>query len=141
MIESLYNFLGMLGFHHPLHPIIVHIPMGMVVGAVAFSLADMKWPEKNFALTAYHCIILALVAVVPTYIAGLLDWQQWFAGDFNRWIIIKLILGVVLTVMLAVTVVQKQKGAPQKKMFVLYLINLAICGGLGFSGGELLYGG
>ncbi len=141
MIESLYNFLGMLGFHHPLHPIIVHIPMGMVVGAVAFSLADLKWPEKKFAQTAYHCIILALVAVVPTYIAGLLDWQQWFAGDFNRWIIIKLILGVVLTVMLAMTVVQKQKGAPQKKMFVLYLINLAICGGLGFSGGELLYGG
>jgi len=141
MIESFYNLLAVLGFHHPLHPIIVHIPMGMVVGAVAFSLADMKWPDKSYARTAYHCIILALVAVIPTYIAGLLDWQQWFAGDYNQWIIIKLILGVALTVMLVVTVLQKQKGAPQKKMFVLYLVNLAICGGLGFSGGELLYGG
>lgn len=141
MIESFYNFLGVLGFHHPLHPIIVHIPMGMVVGAVAFSLADMKWPDKNFAQTAYHSIILALVAVIPTYIAGLLDWQQWFGGDLNKWIVIKLILGVALTVMLVVTVLQKQKGAPQKKMFMLYLVSLAICGGLGFSGGELLYGG
>jgi hypothetical protein len=52
-----------------------------------------------------------------------------------------MILGVALTVMLFVTVQQKKKGAPQKKLFIFYLINLAICGGLGFSGGELLYGG
>ncbi|MCG6929850.1 MAG: hypothetical protein LJE64_04775 [Desulfofustis sp.] len=141
MIESLYNFLGLLGFHHPLHPIVVHVPMGMVVGSVAFSLADLKWPEKNFAQTAYHCILFALIAVIPVYIAGLLDWQQWFGGDINKWIIIKLILGVVLTVMLFITVRQKQSGAPQKKMMLFYLVNLAICGGLGFSGGELLFGG
>jgi len=141
MIEAFYNFLGMVGFHHPIHPIIVHIPMGMVVGSVAFSLADMKWPEKNFAQTAYHCIVFALVAVIPVYIAGLMDWQQWFGGDVNQWIIIKLILGVVLAVVLFITFRQKQNGAPQKKMFILYLVNLAICGGLGFSGGQLLFGG
>jgi uncharacterized membrane protein len=141
MIESLYYFLGMLGFHHPLHPIIVHLPMGLVVGSVAFSLADMKWPDKNYATSAYHCILLSLIAVIPVYIAGLLDWQQWFGGDVNKWIIIKMILGVLLTIMLFVTVQQKKKGAPQKKLFVFYLISLAICGGLGFSGGELLYGG
>ena len=141
MIESLYNFLGMLGFHHPLHPIIVHLPMGLVVGSVAFSLADMKWPDKNYATSAYHCILLSLIAVIPVYIAGLLDWQQWFGGDVNKWIIIKMILGVLLTIMLFVTVQQKKKGAPQKKLFIFYLISLAICGGLGFSGGELLYGG
>ena len=141
MIESLYNFLGMLGFHPPIHPIVAHLPMGLVVGSVAFSLADMKWPDKHYATTAYHCILLSLISVIPVYIAGLLDWQQWFGGDFNKWIIIKMILGVALTVMLFVTVQQKKKGAPQKKLFIFYLINLAICGGLGFSGGELLYGG
>ena len=141
MIESFYNFLAMIGFHHPIHPIVVHLPMGLVVGSVAFSLADMKWPDKNYATTAYHCIVLSLISVVPVYIAGLLDWQHVFAGEFNKWIIIKMILGVALTVMLFVTVQQKKKGAPQKKLFVFYLICLAICGGLGFSGGELLYGG
>ena len=141
MIEALYNFLAILGFHHPIHPIVVHIPMGMVVGSVAFSLADMKWQEKNFAQTAYHCILFALIAVIPVYIAGLLDWQQVFGGDVNKWIVIKLILGAVLTVFLFITVRQKQNGAPQKKMLIFYLVNLAICGGLGFSGGELLYGG
>lgn len=141
MIESFYNLLAVFGFHHPLHPIVVHVPMGMVVGGVAFSLADMKWPDKNYAQTAYHCIVFALIAVVPVYIAGLLDWQQWFGGDPSPLVVIKMVLGVVLTLMLFYTVQQKRKGAPQKKLFLLYLVNLAICGGLGYSGGELVWGG
>lgn len=141
MIESLYNLLAVFGFHHPLHPIVVHVPMGMVIGAVAFSLADLKWSDKNYAQTAYHCILLALISVIPVYIAGLLDWQQWFGGEFRALIIIKLLLGLVLTVMLFYTVQQKRKGAPQKKLFILYVVSLAICGGLGYSGGELVWGG
>ena len=141
MIEGLYNFLALLGFHHPIHPIIVHIPMGMVIGCVAFSLADKIWKSKNFDQTAFHCALLATIFVIPTYIAGFLDWQHVFGGDSSIWITIKLILGAVLTVVLIFTVVQKMRGISQQKLFLLYLLSLAICGGLGFSGGELLYGG
>jgi len=141
MIESFYNLLAMLGFTHPLHPIVVHIPMGMVIGAVAFSLASFVWTNKQFEQTAYHCVLLALIAVVPVYIAGLLDWQQIFSGDWSKWIVIKMILGVVLTVVLAFAVQQKLHGASKKKMLGIYLLLLGICGGLGYSGGELLFGG
>jgi len=141
MIESFYNFLAALGITHPIHPIVVHVPMGMVIGAVAFALADLKWTDKHFAQSAYHCILLALISVVPVYIAGLLDWQHIFAGDMSKWIIIKLILGVVLTALLAFAVIEKNKGASDKKMLTIYLVCLAVIGGLGFSGGELLYGG
>ena len=58
MIESFYNFLAAIGVTHPIHPIVVHVPMGMVIGAVAFALADLKWPGKHFAQSAYHCILL-----------------------------------------------------------------------------------
>ena len=141
MIEGIYNFLGALGFHHPLHPIIVHVPMGMVIGAVAFSLGDKIWKSQNLDRTAFHCIVLALIFVVPVYIAGLMDWQHVFGGDRSIWITIKLILGAVLAVVLTFTVVQKARGVPQQRLFLLYLLSLAICGGLGFSGGELLFGG
>ena len=119
MIESFYNLLAMFGFHHPIHPIVVHLPMGLVVGSVAFSLADMKWPDKNYATTAFHCIVLSLISVVPVYIAGLLDWQQWFAGDVNQWIIIKLILGVVLTGMLFFYRTAKEERCPPEEAFRL----------------------
>ena len=141
MIESLYNLLAMLGFTHPLHPIVVHIPMGMVFGAVAFSLASFVWTNKHFEQTAYHCTLLALIAVIPVYIAGVLDWQHVFAGDWSKWIVIKMTLGVVLTVVLAFSVQQKHQGASKKKLLGIYLLGLAICGGLGYSGGELLFGG
>ena len=141
MIETFYNLLAAVGFTHPLHPVVVHVPMGMVIGAVAFSLADLKWSDKHLGQSAYHCILLALISVVPVYIAGLLDWQYVFAGDMSKWIVIKMILGLVLTVLLAYAVIEKNRGATQKKMITLYLVSLAVCGGLGFSGGELLYGG
>ncbi len=141
MIESFYAFLETIGFTHPIHPIVVHAPMGLIIGAVAFSLAEYKWPDKHLGQSAYHCIVLALLSIVPVYIAGLLDWQHIFAGDWNKWIIIKLVLGIVLAVVLAYGVIQKNNGASQKKMLVIYLICLGVSGGLGFSGGELLYGG
>lgn len=141
MIESFYNLLAMFGFTHPLHPIVVHVPMGMVIGAVAFSLASFVWTNKHFEQSAYHCILLALISIVPVYIAGLLDWQQVFAGDWSKWIVIKMILGAVLTLVLAFAVQQKHQGASRNKLLGIYLLSLAICGGLGFSGGELLYGG
>jgi len=141
MIESFYAFLETVGMTHPIHPIIVHAPMGMVIGAVAFSLADFKWPDRHLAQSAYHCIFLALLAVVPVYIAGLLDWQHVFGGDMSKWIIIKMILGVVLTILLAYGVIQKNNNASRNKMLIIYLLCLGVCGGLGYSGGELLFGG
>ena len=141
MLESFYNLLAMFGFTHPIHPIIVHVPMGMVMGAVAFSLAGFVWTNKRFEQSAYHCSLLALISIVPVYIAGLLDWQQIFAGDWSKWIVIKMIMGVVLAVALAFAVQQKHQGASKKKMLVIYLICLGIAGTLGFSGGELVYGG
>ncbi|MBT8362816.1 MAG: hypothetical protein KJO32_17845, partial [Deltaproteobacteria bacterium] len=87
------------------------------------------------------CISLALISIVPVYIAGLLDWQYVFAGEFNQWIYIKLVLGVVLTGVLIYAVVQNRQGATPKKLLIIYLVSLGICGGLGFSGGELIYGG
>ena len=141
MIESFYAFLETIGLTHPIHPIVVHAPMGLVIGAVAFSLAQFKWPDKHLGESAYHCIVLALISIVPVYIAGLLDWQHVFAGDINKWIIIKLILGVVLALLLAYGVIQKNRGASHRKMLTIYFLCLGVCGGLGFSGGELLYGG
>ena len=141
MIDSFYNLMAMFGFTHPIHPIVVHAPMGLVIGAVAFSLAGFVWTNKHFDQSAYHCSLLALISIIPVYIAGLLDWQYVFAGDWSKWIVIKMILGIVLLVALAFAVQQKIQGASKKKMTVIYFICLGICGGLGFSGGELLYGG
>ena len=141
MIEGLYALLEKVGFTHPLHPMLTHVPMGMIIGAVVFSLVGFIWQNQNLGQTAYHCALLALLAIVPVIVAGLLDWQHLMAGSWNIFIIVKMSLAVVLTVFLALAVVLKHRGAEHKTLFIVYLLCLACAGGLGYSGGELVYGG
>ena len=140
MIERLYSLLETLGFSHPLHPMLTHIPMGMIIGTVTFSLLGIVWKKPNFNQTAYHCSIFALLAVIPVISAGILDWQQFQQGEWNGLIVVKMVLGTVLTILLATSVLFKRKDAPPSKLLLIYLLCLACAGGLGYSGGELLYG-
>ena len=38
MLDAIYHFLNELGYHHPIHPTEVHMPIGLVVGALVFAL-------------------------------------------------------------------------------------------------------
>jgi uncharacterized membrane protein len=42
MIDFIYSTLVVLGYTHPLHPAVVHIPMGMVLGGFLFRLFSLK---------------------------------------------------------------------------------------------------
>lgn len=140
MVESLYSFLATIGFSHPLHPMLTHVPMGMIIGMVTFSFLGLVWRKGTLDQTAYHCSVLALLAILPVIGAGMLDWIQFQEAEWNPFIIIKMVLGGVLTVLLAVSVAMKRKNTPPSKMFFIYLLCLACAGGLGYSGGELVYG-
>jgi uncharacterized membrane protein len=140
MVESLYSLLAAVGFTHPLHPMLTHIPMGMIIGMVAFSLVGFIWKNNKLTETAFHCSVLALLSVGPVIAAGVLDWLHLQQGEWNKFIIIKMVLGAVLTILLAVSVVLKNKGANPAKIFLFYLLCLACAGGLGYSGGTLVYG-
>ena len=70
MIDAFYAFLEKLGYPHPLHPLFTHLPVGLVTGALLFGLT--AWLGRRPALwrTARHCIILALIFLVPTALIG-----------------------------------------------------------------------
>lgn len=140
MVENFYSFLATVGFAHPLHPMLTHIPMGMIIGMVTFSFLALIWRGGTLDRTAYHCSVLALVSILPVIGAGFLDWIQFQEAETNIFITIKMILGTLLTVLLIVAVIMKRKENTRGKMFLIYLLCLACAGGLGYSGGELVYG-
>jgi len=140
MVENLYTLLTKIGFSHPLHPMLTHIPMGMVIGMVVFSFLGLIWKEKNFGQTAHYCAVFALVAILPVIGTGFLDWLHFQQGEWNPFIIIKMVLAVVLTILLITAVIMKRRGGMPGKMFFIYLLCLACAGGLGYSGGSLVYG-
>jgi uncharacterized membrane protein len=140
MVEKLYAFLEKIGYSHPLHPMFTHVPIGMVIGMVVFSFLAIFWKNKTFDLTAFHCSVLALVAVVPVVGLGILDWLHFQQGEWSSLIIAKMILAPILTILLIVSIVMKRKGASPGKMLLVYLLCLACAGGLGYAGGQLVYG-
>ena len=84
MVENFYSLLAKIGYSHPLHPMLTHIPMGMIIGMVVFSFIGFIWKEKNFGQTAYYCAVFALVAILPVISAGVLDWLHFQQGEWSK---------------------------------------------------------
>ncbi|BHH84208.1 DUF2231 domain-containing protein [Desulforhopalus sp. 52FAK] len=140
MTDLIFSTLEAIGFAHPLHPALTHIPMGMVIGCFFFSFFALITKKTIFIKTSLHCSVVGLIFIFPTIFAGFLDWQQFFGSTMSVFIIVKFVLAAVLTVLLAISIRANLQGASTGKLFLLYTLCLACAGGLGFSGGELIYG-
>jgi len=141
MTQSIYQALANLGYHHPLHPAIVHLTIGMVVGALIFGV--LAWLTQSAAITqtAKNCIILALISIIPSAAIGYADWQQFFAGAWIFQIRWKLILSVALFVILFIGWLSARQS--EKTNFghvVIYFICFAIVTAIGYFGSELVHG-
>ena len=79
-MEGFYTLLESLGYRHPIHAPMTHVPIGMVIGAFVFILAARAFGKAAFLASARHCTALALVAAIPTIVLGYMDWQHYYAG-------------------------------------------------------------
>jgi uncharacterized membrane protein len=139
MIEFIYSTLAAAGFTHPLHPVMTHIPMGMVIGAFMFQIASFK--REGLSTTAHHCIMLALVFLPLTALFGYMDWQHRYTGFLSNIIIAKIVLAFALLIFLSASVYFFRKGVLDRKVITtIYLLNLLTAAGLGFLGGMLIFG-
>lgn len=141
MIEFIYRTLTHFGYTHPLHPTLTHLPIGMVMGAFLFVLASIVFNRTSLARTARHCVVLGLLAAIPTALLGIMDWQHFFAGTMVLAFKMKIILAVILISFLLLAVVLGFFGERfQKMVFALYAACLIVTIGLGYFGGEIVYG-
>jgi uncharacterized membrane protein len=60
---------------HPIHPALVHFPLGLLLTATFADLAGLavSWPEPRFAAVL---MALGLAAALPTMAAGLWDFRR-----------------------------------------------------------------
>ena len=65
-MDFLYQLLQKMGFDHPLHPPLTHMPIGLVIGAFIFLLVAITL-RRNSSLTkaAYYCIVFAFSFLFP----------------------------------------------------------------------------
>ena len=141
MIESIYQILANFGYTHPLHPTLTHVPIGMVMGAFLFALAGLVFRHDVLTRTARHCMVLGLIVLPPTLILGVMDWQHFYGGAWLFPIKMKLVLGGILLLVLILAVVYGFLAKSFSKIILaLYVLSLLSVVGLGFFGGELVYG-
>jgi cytochrome c2 len=139
--EQLYPFLARMGYAHPLHPALVPLPMGLVLGAFVFAVIGGVARRYDMAQSARHCMILALIMVPPTVFLGLMDWYHYYRFSWLWAIKVKIILAglLFLFLLLAVALGRKHKIG-SNRLFLVHLICVLTVIGLGFFGGELVFG-
>ena len=142
MFDSVYKLLDQLGYHHPIHPAEVHIPIGLIVGALLFRIAAALFRQPGLGQTAHHCTILAGIFIIPTVLFGLMDWQHFYAGAWLFPIKIKLVLAVILIVLVFASIfLAHKKGVGSGIVLLNYIVSFAVVVVLGYFGGNLVYGG
>jgi uncharacterized membrane protein len=141
MTEFIYSILVKIGYTHPLHPALVHFPIGMAMGALAFMIV-LSWLKKTeLAPAAYYSHIFGLITLLPTMIVGYMDWQHFYNGDPNPLIIAKIVLGFVLMALFSYAILLGRQGEINtRKFLVISMLCFVVTCLIGFFGGELQYG-
>jgi uncharacterized membrane protein len=140
MSKYIYQTLASFGYHHPLHPILAHLPIGLTMAGFLFSLIAVLRGKTVLAQTARHCMVLGLVSLLPTVILGYMDWQHFYNGAYLVPIKMKLMLAFVLIVLLCITVYWDLKIPENQRIIIAYGLCLITIAGLGYFGGELVFG-
>ena len=140
MIDSLYRLLARLGFTDPLHPPIVHIPIGLVIGAFVFLAVALLFKRAQLVATARHASILALVFAFPSILFGALDWIHFYHAAPIPAIRIKMVLAAALLVLLVLGIILGGKGKSRNAaLLVVYALSLLDVVALGYFGASLIY--
>jgi mono/diheme cytochrome c family protein len=141
-IDAFYDFLDRIGYLHPIHPAMVHMPIGLVVGATAFIVISAFPRFSKFRMSGHHALTLALIFWFPTVLFGILDWQRNLGGAWLFVIKMKFALAAALLVFLAAGVVLGYRGKTALKVLApIYAMCFALVLVLGYFGGKLVYSG
>jgi mono/diheme cytochrome c family protein len=141
MIDTLYRFLASVGFKDPLHAPIVHVPIGLVIGALVFFAVAIIFRRGHLAVTARRVSILALVFVFPSILFGVFDWLHFYHGAMIPAIRFKIGLAAALLVLLGAGVILGGEAKPLKAaMAIIYACSFIAVVALGYFGGSIVYG-
>lgn len=136
-MESKAKLLG-----HPIHPMLIVFPLGLLVTAVIFDVVRMVTGDGTFAAVAFWCIAAGMVGGLLAAIFGLVDWLNIPAGTRAKTIGMWHGIGNVAVVALFAVSWLLRRGdpalVPSTLAFVLALVAVGLGSVTGWLGGELV---
>src|SRR6266487_5121935 len=108
IMKWLLAFLKGKWLKHPLHPIIVHVPMAMWPSALIFDLLS-RWNGNAMVRLSFYAIVFGLLASLLAVPAGVVDWSgikkekpAWKIGLYHM--ILNLLVAVLFAINLGLRV-------------------------------------
>ena len=139
MIDFIYQAFEKMGYTHPLHPPITHLPVGLVAAAFIFALVAFLFRRTILPSLSYdRIILLAIIFAFPTIFLGYADWQHHYYGAWLHPIKVKFVLSGVFLILLFVGLIYGRKaGGESKSALAIYALCFLSVTGLGFYGAQL----
>ena len=144
-MEFINRFIHALTELHPLHPMLVHFPIGLTgAGALFILLATWK-RSAPLEQAAFFNLALAVLGTLAAGLAGIYDNDINYDGDAPN-ATVKIILATILLLVTSLTVFFRWRNPglfeSRAKPFYIasYLVSFAFALVLAFLGGIILYG-
>ena len=128
-------------FGHPIHPMLIPFPLGLLGGAVVFDLIAALWDNQNLARAAYYMIAAGILSGLLAAVIGAIDWLAIPAGTRAKRVGLLHGLGNVLIVVAFAVVWFLRRDEPQVASTIALVIEVvAVVAALvtGWLGGELV---
>jgi len=129
---------------HPIHPMVVHFPIGLTGAALLFVLLALWKNKAFFEQAAFANIALATVSTIVAGVTGLYDNQVNYVGDAPN-DGLKITLAIILFLVTTITTYARWKNPDlfeqSKALYVTaYFVSFGLALVLAFLGGIILYG-
>ena len=136
-MESKAKLLG-----HPIHPMLVVIPLGLFIAAVVFDAAYLLFGNSTFSVVGYWNIAFGIVGGLLAAVFGLIDWVAIPSGTRAKRIgLLHGVSNVVVVGMFALAWWMRSGAidyAPAASVMVIEVGALLLGSFAGWLGGELV---
>lgn len=131
---------------HPLHPVLVHFPIGLWAASLVFDV--ISFTQSNlvmgnfFVRCSYYCILLGVIMALPTAITGLAEFTSIpRATEPKRIATTHLILNLLLVIGYVIQLIARSTTAVQvgTGVFIFNLIEVFVLAYSGYLGGRMVY--
>lgn len=132
---------------HHLHPILVHIPNGVLPVTIIFVILAAIFNFTGLSQAAFYNLVFVVLSMPLVLFTGYIEWQIKYKAARTKLFIIKIVSGIfvavtatVLAIWLFIDPEVVTASSPSRISFIL--INFIMLGGVsvaGFIGGKLVF--
>ncbi len=144
-IEKLKDFLEGKPLRHPIHPMLVHFPIGLLLLSFLIDLASLAFPSvPNLVRDSFYAMLLGLIMALVAAVPGLVDYTDIRSDHPGKpTATAHMILNFMVVVVYGINLGVRSSSLldPRISMgpLILSLIGVGLLSASGYLGGRLVY--